>query len=547
MSTYKKMLSIEPHRALELQQLAAQAAMAGDAAWALALLDEILLVTPHLLPAWCNRGNALDDLGRSEEAIASYDRALAINPNYEMARLNREIVCRKMANVWFHEGAKWDAAAQPLRALDAYEQALVLCPVHHAANLNAALALEALGRLDEAVIRLVASEAIEPGYVDGLNRAGVILAIDLGRHHEALACYDRSLALKPDQLEVRWNRSQTLLALGQYHEGWRDYHTRSPSPADAVLTGWFDFPQPAWRGEPIAGLRILLWSEQGFGDVFQFVRYAQHVRDLGATVFMLVHPSIERLFKIVYEPLGIHIILGSAQASPYHYQCSLMALPIGCGTDSVQKIPNQMPYLWPDTAQAQRWRTRLAQEVDIRCQRVGLVWAGGHRPGNPLAQHVDAQRSLALSVLAPLRAASESGRFAFFSLQLGEPANQLAWLQSQQGQGLTLLDYTQDLHDWADTAALIANLDLVISCDTAVAHLAAAMGKPTWILSRLNGCWRWLEHRDDSPWYPTVRLFRQTRRGDWTDVVDRVVSALATFDHEAHNGVSLEKENHVIT
>ena len=510
----------------EMQLAAIEAAKAGDLTQSLALFDQVLEAQPDLYQAWCNRGNVLDDLGRAEDAVASYDRALHLYPDYETARLNRGVVQQKMANEAFNQGVVLDNNKELEAALVCYERALSLHPMHSAANLNAALILEELDRLDEAATRFIEAEKIDPGYVDGLNRAGDILGTELGRHQEALDCYDASLTKKPEQPHLLWNRSHSELALGRYKQGWLHYDTRTPNASDT--TGWIDFSQPRWRGEPLAGKRVLLWCEQGFGDVFQFCRYVLLVRDRGATVFLLVHPMIERLFQIVFAGEGIQIILGSALAKPFDYQCPLLALPLACNTDSLDEIPSPAPYLWPDTKDARYWQQRMAEDFGIRKRRIGLVWASGHRPENPHWRTMN-MRSLHLSQLAPLAAAQNASSMQMFSLQLEAPAQQLAELQSQHWRGPEIIDLTAGLRDWADTAARIANLDLVISTDTALAHLAAAMGKPTWILLHHSPCWRWLDNRDDSPWYPTVRLFRQTEAGDWNDVVNRVVAALGSL------------------
>ncbi len=515
----------------DLQLTAIEAAKAGDLARSLALFDQVLAAQPDSYQAWCNRGNVLDDLGRALEAVASYDRALQIYPDYETARLNRSVVQQKMANEAFNQGVVLDNNKEFEAALVCYERAVSLYPAHSAANLNAALTLEELGRLDEAVARFISSEKIDIGYVEGLNRAGDILCLGLGRYSEALDCYQRSLALKPDQSSVRWNSSHSYLALGQYAEGWQAYDYRVPNDKDNL--GWIDFPQPQWRGEPIAGKRVLLWCEQGFGDVFQFCRYVRLVRELGATVFLLVHPMVERLFQTVFAQEDITIVRGSAQAKPFDFQCPLLGLPFACRTNSLEEIPNQHTYLFAETFDIEVWRQRLTMGVSRR--RIGLVWASGHRPNNPQWQSMDL-RSPQLVQLAPLRAAGASIGAQFFSLQMEEPAKQLTKLEAEGWGGPGITDLTGNLNDWADTAALIANLDLVITCDTGVAHLAAAMGRPTWILLRRNSCWRWLVDRDDSPWYPTVRLFRQTTEGDWVDVVNRVTAALSDLSDEVHNG-----------
>ncbi len=536
-ATHQTLLDSDPAQVHQMHLAAIEAAQAGQLDRALALFDQVLAHAPSLYAAWSNRGNVLDNLGRAQEALESFDRALALVPDYESALHNRAVVTQKMGNDAFNRGIALEQDGDLAGALACYEEALAIHPAHQAANLQAGLTLEELGREREAADRFIHSAEIDPGYTDGLHRAAIILATDLNLHAEALQYYNQYLAAHPSDPWARWHRSQSLLALGHYREGWQEYNEVSFEPGHNPM-GRMSPLHPRWRGEPIDGLRIVLWCEQGYGDALQFCRYATLVKSLGAQVFLLTAPKLERLFKTVFEPQGIPIILGSSQASPYHYQCSLMALPLACATDSVEKIPNQVPYLWPDEHDAQQWQRRVQQalpgepdngrERGNTC-RVGLVWAGGHRPDNPGAQAVDRLRSLHLCEFAPLRKVSEQAHVSFFNLQIGESALQLAQLQSQGWDGPDLIDLTADVRDWADTAALVASLDLVIACDTATAHLAAAMGKPTWILSRYSGCWRWLQDRDDSPWYPSVRLFRQVQPGDWGEVMERVVQALSEF------------------
>jgi tetratricopeptide (TPR) repeat protein len=521
---YRQLLANEPSCFEQVQSVAIAAAKSGDLYASVDLFDLLVEAQPNSFQAWGNRANVLDDLGRTDEALASFDRALQIHPRYEAALANRRIVQQKQGIEWFNKGVLRDSDGDLEAALDCYERACAIDPENSAANLNAALNLEAMGRMDEAIARFIDSARIDPAYVDGLNRAGDILNSGLGRHEEALVCYDRSLAINPDQRGTRWNRSHSLLALGRYAEGWLDYDAkRNMTHGDG--TGWIAFQQQQWRGEPISGKRILLWCEQGFGDVFQFCRYVPLVQDLGATVFFMVHKTTERFFKNVFAGTGIEVILGSAQASPYDYQCPLLALPAACKTDSVGSIPSAKPYLQANSEDADRWQNRLSKDFGIGKRRIGMVWASGYRPDNANWQMMDL-RSLHLREFALLAGINNAAQTQIFSLQLQEPAAQLLELQSQGWGGPAIVDLGKDIDDWADTAGLVANLDLVITTDTALAHLAAAMGKPTWILLHHSHCWRWLQGRGDSPWYPSVRLFKQTKAGDWKDVVRRVVFAL---------------------
>jgi hypothetical protein len=351
---------------------------------------------------------------------------------------------------------------------------------------------------------------------------------DLGRVDEALSGYLQALAIHPDHAGANQNASFLLLQQGQFEQGWRLYEQRWRLPQGGLT--WQDLPRPVWRGESLVGKHILLWTEQGFGDIFQFGRYALVLQSMGAAkvTLLVLEGKCKRLFEHSFAPAGIDVVDTVAMRNgllvpAFDVHGPLMSLPFACKTNSLAKIPADVPYLFAEPLATQRWQEKIAQATTAQSaqprQRVGLCWAGGNKLGD------DAERSLALAQFGVLAALAKTGGVQFFSLQLGEPATQVQTLQSHDWQGLPLIDLTADLSDWADTAALIAQLDLVISCDTAVAHLAAAMGKPTWILSRFNGCWRWLEGRGDSPWYPSVRLFRQNVRGDWGGVMAEVVDA----------------------
>lgn len=320
------------------------------------------------------------------------------------------------------------------------------------------------------------------------------------------------------------------LKAGDFASGWPLHEQRWQSEsmqATAAQLAQRNFQVPLWLGkkslaDDLAGKTIFIWPEQGHGDAMQFVRYAYHVADLGAKVLLAAHTSTFKLFAQSLVHSNIEVVLDlEAHTYPFDFHCPIMSLPLACGTDSLDKIPLRAPYLFADPQDAQAWQERIRLMGSHTMPRVGLVWAGGAR------LTIDPERSLALGQLKPLTvlAKGAAGGAQFFNLQLGEPAKQL-----ESASDFPVIDLTADLKDWADTAALIANLDLVISCDTAVAHLAAAMGKPTWILSRFNGCWRWLDDRDDSPWYPTVRLFRQKTRGDWDGVMAEVALALASYN-----------------
>ncbi|MEN6621037.1 MAG: glycosyltransferase family 9 protein, partial [Smithella sp.] len=285
-------------------------------------------------------------------------------------------------------------------------------------------------------------------------------------------------------------------------EGWRQYEWRW----QATHLKRYDTPKPLWQGEAAVGRILLIQSEQGFGDTLQFCRYASLAAAKGLRVVLEVQPALVRLMKSLS---GIERVIPMGQPLPdFDFYCPTMSLPTAFNT-RVETIPSDVPYLFAAPEAVNSWKNRLP-ESSKKMLKVGLVWAGSSRTNSIELVSVDHRRSINPELLAPLM---DVDGIQFFSLQkLGPSAPK----------EFGLVDMTAECRDFADTAALIANLDLVISVDTAVAHLAGALGKPVWILNRFDSCWRWMETREDSPWYPTLRLFRQPYPGDWSSVVLRV-------------------------
>ena len=335
---------------------------------------------------------------------------------------------------------------------------------------------------------------------------------ELRRLDEALASFERAIMLKPDYAEAHHNMAMCQLMLGDYESGWARYEWRWRARQFGGERRRLD--APLWLGrECLHGQTILLHAEQGLGDTLQFCRYVSEVAALGARVILEVQPGLERLLSRLG---GVDQVLTRGGAlPPYDFQTPLVSLPhaLGAGPDG-----DRGAYLSAERETAAAWALRLAGTGG---PRVGLCWAGGARPGQPVADAIDKRRSLSLDQLAPL--ASLPG-VTFYSLQKGPPAAELT--PARAWDGPPIIDSTSELIDFADTAALVANLDLVITCDTAVAHLAGGLGKPVWVLNRFDACWRWLADRADSPWYPSARLFRQKTPGAWSGVVEDVKSAL---------------------
>jgi len=489
---------------------------------ALVSANRALALQPNFADALNNRGNALAGLDMPGDALISFDRAIALKPEFAQAWSNRACVLRDLGH-----------ADQALVSCD---QAIALSPRYAEAWSNRANALSDLSQPEEARLNYLRAIECAPELADIWNNFGLTLA-DLNQRDEALQSYDRALTLKPDYAEAQWNASLCLLQMGRLEAGWKKYEwrweRRRIKPSQRV------FEQALWRGDfSISGKTILLHAEQGLGDTLQFCRYAALVAKLGARVLLEVPPELMRLLAHLD---GVTQLIEQGQSLPeFDCHCPLLSLPLAFDT-GLATIPGTTPYLFADHQAAQRWGARLAADAPAAL-KVGVVWAGGNRPHVAELRKNDARRSISLAQLDPILDLPD---IQFYSLQKGSAAQQLSQrlmpqiqpqLAPQAEPALTrrqairpIIDYTDELHDFADTAALVANLDLVISVDTSTAHLAGAMGKPVWILNRFDTCWRWMLEREDSPWYPDVRLFRQPALGDWGTVIHFVRTALANL------------------
>jgi tetratricopeptide (TPR) repeat protein len=463
---------------------------------ALASYDRAIALRPDHAEAHYHRAGVLAQLGRHAEAVASYDQAIALRPDYAEAYSNRGVV---LANL-----------QRQADALASFDRAIALRPGYARAHYNRAKALAELQQPADALASYDRAIALRGDDAEAWCNRGVVLA-SLQRNAAAVDNFDRAIALRPDYAAAHWNQGLCWLALGRLDRGWKLFEWRKKLP---MPLGNRAFPQPVWLGqESIAGKTLFIHWEQGFGDTLQFCRYAGMVRALGAQVVMSVQDPLQRLVATLGT--GVNVIGGDAQPAAFDYHCPMMSLPLALGT-TLETIPGPARYLAGDPAAVAVWRGRMAAFSGLR---VGLCWAGNALRPNPSARLLDRRRSIALARLAPL--AGVAG-VRFVSLQKGDGAAQVAVPDA----GVSLHDWTDELNDFADTAALIEALDLVITVDTSVAHAAGALGKPVWILNRFDGCWRWLLERDDSPWYPTARLFRQPTQGDWDSVVGAVAAAL---------------------
>ncbi|MBJ6801191.1 tetratricopeptide repeat protein [Geomonas propionica] len=464
----------------------ALARLLGQPQQALEAFSRAAALDPAQAELHNNLGVVLEDLGRLDEAEELYRKALGLKADYPEAMGN-------LGNALLKQGEVDVAVAR-------FCDAIALDPGYASAYYHLGHALRAQGEWQGAAQCYRKVVELQPDHLKGwVNLGGSLLA--LNEFNDALAALHEALALDPESVDAHWNLALALLALGEYREGWREYQWRLKDPA-----GGFDpsfLGRQMWDGSPLAGRTLLVRAEQGFGDAIQFYRYAQLLARRGEKVVLECRRELLPLFAAQGDAIVL-FAAGDAQPSfdTYTY---LMSLPHLLGT-TIDSIPPQSPPLKADAALGDHWGQKLAPATGLK---VGVVWAGS------AGYKRDRYRSLAAQALAPL--VSLPG-VTLYNLQLGAAAEDLALLS---GAG-TLVDLTAGLKDFADTAAFIEQLDLVVSVDTAVGHLAAAMGKPVHLLLPFSCDWRWLYDRPDSPWYPSVTLHRQPAPGQWQPVVEAV-------------------------
>ncbi|QVN22688.1 tetratricopeptide repeat protein [Burkholderia pyrrocinia] len=455
--------------------------------------DRLLALNRGNVAAWVGRGNALLGLERHAEAVQAYGEALVRKPDDIDARRNRAAALRAL-------GRFDDALAD-------YDAALALTGPHVELHYNRALALQQFGRYDEALASHAAAAAAPA------DAAQALFTRALARQHlddydAALADYADACRRDPHHGAARRSEAFCRLLMGDFDAGWRQHETRWDA-ADVVLHRRHA-DRLLWTGdEPLAGRTLLLHAEQGYGDTLQFCRYASLAHDLGATVIVEAPAALGELLGTLR---GVSRIVTDGQPTPaFDLQCPLMSLPYAFRT-TLDTVPADVPYLRADALRRDAWAQRLDALAPPGRLRVGLAWSGNQRHAN------DENRSIPFAALVPLVAARDA---TFVSLQ-----PQIRARDADAFAASGVLSFADALTDFAETAALVDALDLVISVDTSVAHLAGALGRPVWVLLPRVPDWRWLLERDDCPWYPAATLFRQTRPGDWPAVVERVAEAL---------------------
>ena len=498
---FNSSIKILPKNALTLSNIGNIFLATKNYSMAMENYDKALQLDPKYDEAWSNRGNLLYELAQYEDALKNHHQALSLNPNNSDA---------------------WTNAGNALNELKRYEEALV----YHEKALtlksngcdiwsNKGVTLQRLKRYDEALEHQDKALSLDPSYAKGWYNKAVTLH-QLKRCSEAVTCYDQAIALEPENVDAHWNKSLLKLTLGEYAEGWQLYEWRWKTEFQKSTAR--SYAQPLWLGEQsLENCTILVFAEQGLGDTIQFCRYITLLSDLGAKVIL---EAPEALLKTLESLQGVNKLIPMGSIPPaFDYYCPLLTLPLAFKTH-VATIPNRVPYLKPDPHKAAHWKEVLGTKNRLR---VGLVWSGGFRPNQPELWEVNERRNIPLHQLAQLNLPAVD----FYSLQKGEEAKATLLSSESSGwNGPKLIDYTDQLVDYSDTAALITNLDLVISVDTSVVHMAGALGKPVWVLNRFDTDWRWFLDRTDSPWYPSATIFHQPNPGDWDSVVVKVKEEL---------------------
>lgn len=523
-ASYNNAIAIKSDFALAHYNLGNVLKESGRFHEALTSYDKAIRLKPDYAEAYSNRGNTLKELKRLDAAIASYDQAIALNPHYADAYSNRGIALQEQkqheaaiasyslaiaiqpanAAAYLNRGIAHKELKQFEAAMSDYDRAIAIEPDFAEAYLNRGIAFRESGSAKHAVACYGQAISIRPDYAEAYSNRGNAL-MSLNQLDEALANYDRAIALMPDYADAYWNKALALLLIGDYARGWPLYEWRWKTEDGSKFLRTYE--QPLWLGsESLEGKTILLHSEQGFGDTIQFCRYAKLVAELGAAVLMGVQ---QPLIGLLRQMDGIELVAEGSELPDFDYHCPLLSLPLAFKTN-LATIPSRQAYLHSDPRRLEIWSDRLGKKTKLR---IGLVWSGSLEHKN------DHNRSMPLSALLP-RLSSD---YELVSLQRDVRDIDQATLVAHPA----IRHFGSELADFTDTAALCELMDVVISVDTSVAHLSAAMGKRTWLLLPFAPDWRWLLSREDSPWYASVRIFRQSQYGEWQDVLEQVSTNLA--------------------
>jgi Flp pilus assembly protein TadD len=524
--SYRQALRLRPSYAEAHNNLGLAHAARGKHEPAVLCYQQALCLKADYLDAAANLGESLTHLGRHAEAVATFEQAVKARP--ADARL------RKMLGIALARSERLDDAVASYReairlrpaypeayndlaialarqgrhaeAVECYRKAIEYRPRYAEAHNNMGNALRNLGHFDESLVCYRNALEIKPAYADAHNNRGIAFA-ELGRFDEAVASYTECIRLRPNHVDAHMNRALTWLRKGDFAQGWAEYEWRWRKRS---LTSR-PLHMPQWNGFPLKGRRLLVFPEQGNGDVIQFVRYARLLKEQGATVIL---ECPERLVKLLARCPHIDHLVPQGQPLPdYDVYAPLLTLP-GFLDTAPETVPAQVPYVYADPDLVERWRGELGA---VRAFKVGINWQGNPKYAGDRHRSIPLARFEALARVPGVR---------LYSLQKNHGSEQLAELAGKfpvEDLGSRLDETTGP---FLDTAAVLKNLDLFITSDTAVAHLAGALGVPVWVALSTTADWRWMTERDDNPWYPTMRLFRQSKHMDWAPVFERMSAEL---------------------
>jgi tetratricopeptide (TPR) repeat protein len=518
---YRQTLVINSNNADAHNNLGIALVMQKESTEALRHFREALRINPNYVNAYVNLGNVLKDQKQWAEAAACYREALQRQPNhanahnnlglalYGQGQVNEAIQCYRealrlqpnYASAFNNLGNAYQHLKQTENAADCYRQALRLNPNHANAHNNLGIVLFVQGQLDVAARSFRQALAIKPQFVDALVNLGGVFVAER-KYDDARDCFQQALTIDPGHQIALWNRGLLSLQKGDLAAGWPDHENRVAMPWAMQRS----FEQPRWDGSALNGKRLLVYADAGFGDTIQFARFLPLVKERGGVILFECQPALARLLG---ESAGADEVLSAANPlPPFDLQIPLLSLPLLLDI-TLTNLPATVPYVTVRSEAVERWHQVLHKGDGLD---IGIVWQG--------SQNQDADlRSTELTYFEKL-AAIDGVRLV--SLQVGPGSEQL----QDAAFPVTDLGGRFDRDSLEDLAAVLKNLDLVITVDTAAAHLAGALGIPVWVALSYVSCWRWLLDRSDSPWYPTMRLFRQARFGDWSELFDRIATEL---------------------
>jgi tetratricopeptide (TPR) repeat protein len=495
----KKAIELNPSFALAYCNLGYALLDKGQLDESIAYSKKAIELNPSLALAYCNLGCAHEKKGSLDQAIADFQKAIELNPSLALAYCNL--------------GSALEEKGRLDHAMAYFQKAIELNPSLALAYCNLGAAFHQKGQFDEAVAYSQKAIELNPSFASAYCNLAIALQ-EKGQIYEAITHFQKAIVLNPNLEDAHYNMSLALLLSGNFKQGWKEYEWRWRRKDFCSCNSFHqpdNFSQPCLNGTDFSGLSILIYAEQGFGDTIQFIRYAPLLAQRGAKVIFACQKELASLLQ---NSEGVdHMQVMGEPLPEFDMHCPLLSLPLVFDT-TLENIPSKVPYVHVESISLQKWKAKVHDD-DARL-KIGLVWAGRPEHKN------DRNRSCRLDIFSPL---AEIADISFYSLQKGEAAQQA----KNPPAGMTLIDYTEEINDFADTAALIENLDLIVSVDTSVVHLAGALGKPVWTLLPFVPDWRWMLNREDSPWYPTMRLFRQPSPGDWDSVITRISKELKLY------------------